>query len=292
MTSVPDPAQASAEAVRSRRARAAIKQAVSRGERSALDVCETAWNDSESDEGSLLTTELLGSLRGFGPQRTAHTLDELGISLRRRLRGLGGHQRERLRAWLKSRSHAAEPNLVVLAGPTAVGKGTVAQYIRERFPEIKHSVSTTTRNIRDGEVDGVHYSFVSDDEFDRMIQNDEFLEWATVHNAYRYGTPKSAVQQELDRGNSVLLEIDLQGARSVREAWPDALTIFLAPPSWDELVRRLVGRGTENEEERERRLRTAKVELASQGEFDHVVVNNEVSQAAERVVELMHGDVS
>lgn len=292
MSAVPDPVRASAEAVRSRRARAALKQAVATGERTPLDVCEAAWASPESDEGSLLTAELVSALRGFGPQRTGQVLDELGISSRRRLRGLGVHQRERLRNWLRERPGIAEPNLVVLAGPTAVGKGTVAQHIRERFPQIKHSVSTTTRKIRPGEIDGVHYRFVSDAEFDRMIANDEFLEWATVHNAYRYGTPKSSVQEELDRGNSVLLEIDLQGARAVREAWPHALTIFLAPPNWDELVRRLVGRGTENEEERARRLRTAKVELASQGEFDHVVVNNEVSEAAERVVELMSGDVS
>lgn len=292
MSAVPDPVEASAQAVRSRQARAAVKEAVAAGERTPLDVCETAWRDPDSHEGSLLTSELVSALRGFGPQRTAATLDELGISHRRRLRGLGTHQRERLRALLLERTDAPEAKLVVLAGPTAVGKGTVAQYIRDRFPQIKHSVSTTTRSIRDGEIDGVHYSFVSDDEFDRMIEADDFLEWATVHNAYRYGTPKSAVREELRRGNSVLLEIDLQGARAVRRAWPDALTIFLAPPSWDELVRRLVGRGTEGEEERERRLLTAKVELASQDEFDHVVVNTKVSEAAEHVVELMLGDVS
>lgn len=183
------------------------------------------------------------------------------------------------------------PRLVVLAGPTAVGKGTVAQYVRDHFPQIRHSVSTTTRRIRPGEIDGVHYSFVDDQEFDRMIAADAFLEWATVHNAHRYGTPRSAVQAQLEQGNSVLLEIDLQGARSVRAAMPDALTIFLAPPTWEELVRRLVGRGTEDAEERERRLSTAQVELASQGEFDHIVVNHDVAEAARAVVALMLDDI-
>lgn len=184
-----------------------------------------------------------------------------------------------------------QPRLVVLAGPTAVGKGTVAQYVRDHFPDIRHSVSTTTRSIRPGEIDGIHYDFVSDDEFDRMIEGGEFLEWARVHNAYRYGTPKKAVERELDAGHSVLLEIDLQGARNVREAMPEALTIFLAPPNWDELVSRLIGRGTEEAAEQQRRLETAKVELAAQGEFDHVVVNTDVAQAAREVVALMLDDI-
>ncbi|WP_293696629.1 guanylate kinase [uncultured Agrococcus sp.] len=290
--SVPDPVQASAEAVRSRRARAEVKQAIAAGERTPLEVCETAWSDATSAESSLLASELLSSLRGLGPLRTDQTLEELGISRRRRLRGLGVHQRDRLRHWLRERPGTDRPNLVVLAGPTAVGKGTVAQFIRDRYPQIKHAVSATTRSIRPGEIDGVHYRFVSDAEFDAMIEHGEFLEWATVHNAYRYGTPKSSVDEQLSRGNSVLLEIDLQGARAVRDAMPEALTIFLAPPSWDELVRRLVGRGTETEEERARRLRTAEVELASQHEFDHVVVNHDVAEAAHRVVELLRGDVS
>lgn len=289
--SLPDPAAASAAAVRLRRERAAVKRDVAEGRRTALEVCESAWNTPGSAEQSLLVTEVLGAMRGQGPVRTAQLLDQLGISSRRRLRGLGIHQRERLRDWLYEKEGSMQPRLVVLAGPTAVGKGTVAQYVRDQFPQIKHSVSTTTRSIRPGEIDGIHYRFVDDAEFDRMIDAGEFLEWATVHNAHRYGTSKRAVEAELAQGSSVLLEIDLQGARSVREVMPDALTIFLAPPSWEELVRRLVGRGTEDAAERERRLRTAEVELASQGEFDHIVVNHDVGEAARQVVSLMLDDI-
>ena len=176
--------------------------------------------------------------------------------------------------------------LAVLAGPTAVGKGTVAADVRRHHPEIWISVSATTRPPRPGEQDGVHYWFVSDEEFDRMVAADEFLEWAVVHKAARYGTPRLAVEEALAEGRPALLEIDLQGARQVRAAWPDARFVFLAPPSWDELVRRLVGRGTETEEQRERRLATARRELASASEFDHVIVNGEVGQAVADLVAL------
>jgi guanylate kinase len=140
---------------------------------------------------------------------------------------------------------ASSPSrLTVLAGPTAVGKGTVTAWVREHHPDVWISVSATTRARRPGEVDGVHYHFVSDDEFDRMIAEDELLEWAVVHKAARYGTPRGPVAQALLDGRAALLEIDLQGARQVRERMPHARFVFLAPPSWDELVRRLVGRGT------------------------------------------------
>jgi guanylate kinase len=176
---------------------------------------------------------------------------------------------------------------VVLAGPTAVGKGTVAAALRAAHPEIWYSVSATTRPPRPGEQDGVHYWFVSDEEFDRMIAHDELLEWATVHEVARYGTPRRPVEEALAAGRPALLEIDLQGARQVRRTMPGALFVFLAPPSWDELVRRLVGRGTETEEERERRLATARVELEAEQEFDVTIVNREVHAAVEDLVALM-----
>jgi guanylate kinase len=184
------------------------------------------------------------------------------------------------------------PRLVVLAGPTAVGKGTVAAAIRELHPDVWMSVSATTRPPRPGEIDGVHYRFVSDAEFDRMIADDELLEWATVHKVARYGTPRQPVEEALAAGRPALLEIDLQGARQVREAVDrqpglNAVFVFLAPPSWEELVRRLVGRGTETEAERERRLETAKVELAAESEFDVTIVNREVRAAAAELVALM-----
>jgi guanylate kinase len=177
--------------------------------------------------------------------------------------------------------------LTVLAGPTAVGKGTVAAYVRAHHPEVWISVSATTRRPRPGEVHGRHYWFVSDEEFDRLVADDELLEWAVVHKAARYGTPRRPVEEALRDGRPALLEIDLQGARQVRSRMPDALFVFLKPPSWEELVRRLVGRGTETEEERARRLQTARSELAAESEFDVTVVNTEVHAAAEELVALM-----
>ncbi|MGV3245772.1 guanylate kinase [Rothia sp. 11254D007CT] len=179
------------------------------------------------------------------------------------------------------------PKLTVLAGPTAVGKGTVSAYIREHYPEVWFSVSATTRDPRPGEEDGVHYYFVSDEEFESMVENRQMLEWATVHNSYKYGTIRSMVQKQLDAGKHVLLEIDLQGARQVRNAMPEAQLIFLAPPSWDELVSRLIGRGTESPQEQEARLDTAKIELAAEPEFDYTVINETVAEAAEEIVRLM-----
>jgi guanylate kinase len=182
---------------------------------------------------------------------------------------------------------AARARLTVLAGPTAVGKGTVAAYIREHHPEIWISVSATTRAPRPGEVHGEHYWFVTEDEFDRMVADGELLEWAVVHRSARYGTPRGPVEQTLAAGRPALLEIDLQGARQVRSTMPEALFVFLKPPSWEELVSRLVGRGTETEEERVRRLETAVEELASETEFDVTVVNREIQRAGEELVALM-----
>jgi guanylate kinase len=187
---------------------------------------------------------------------------------------------------------AAEPEappsrLVVLAGPTAVGKGTVSAYIRTHFPQVWLSVSMTTRPPRPGEVDGVHYHFVDDAEFDRLVAAGEFLEYAIVHGRAKYGTPRGPVERALREGRLAMLEIDLQGARQVRDSMPGALFAFLAPPSWEELVRRLVGRGTEGDEERERRLQTARDELAAAPEFDVVIVNDDVRRASEELVSWM-----
>jgi len=179
--------------------------------------------------------------------------------------------------------------LTVLAGPTAVGKGSVSADIRAHHPEVWISVSATTRAPRPGEQHGVHYWFVSEAEFDRMVESGELLEWAVVHGTARYGTPRRPVEEALDAGRAALLEIDLQGARQVHAAMPEALMVFLAPPSWEELVRRLVGRGTEGEEERARRLATARQELAAEREFEVTIVNHEIHAAAEELVALMTG---
>jgi guanylate kinase len=177
--------------------------------------------------------------------------------------------------------------LTVLSGPTAVGKGTVVTRLTREHPEIFVSVSVTTRPPRLGEVDGVHYHFISDAEFDALISEGALLEWAIVHGVHRYGTPRDPVLHALDEGRPALLEIDLQGARQVKANCPDARFVFLAPPSWEELVRRLVGRGTESATQRERRLETARAELAAQAEFDYVVVNRQIGQAVEDLVTLV-----
>jgi guanylate kinase len=282
-----DRAAASAAAVTARRARAEVKHDVATGERPARDVVDTAWRDPASPEARLRVRELLMSMPGLGPARAERVLETLGISERKRVGGLGTRQRLRLREWLAAREGRGPSRLVVLAGPTAVGKGAVSGYIREHHPNVLLSISATTRAPRPGEVDGEHYYFVSDEEFDRKIADGELLEWAVVHNSYRYGTPRPPIDAALLEGRPVLLEIDLQGARSVRTAMPEALLVFLLPPTWEELVRRLIGRGTEDASEQQRRLETAKVELAAQDEFDVKVVNTEVGQAAQDVVDLM-----
>ena len=176
---------------------------------------------------------------------------------------------------------------MVLAGPTAVGKGTVAAYVRRTFPDVWLSVSMTTRKPRPREIDGVHYHFVDDEHFERAREAGEFLEWAVVHGRAKYGTLRRPVDEALAAGRKALLEIDLQGARQVRQQMPEALFVFLAPPNWDELVRRLVGRGTESAQEREVRLTTARQELAAQAEFDVTIVNDNVHRASKELVSLM-----
>lgn len=281
---------ASRASIEARRARADLKARLRSGDLSPLK----ALRDSEDPANSaaqLRVTEFLQTFPGIGEVSALRILDRLSISPRKRLGGLGRLQMIRLETYVRDRIGASlrtgRPPLTVLAGPTAVGKGTVAAYVREHYPEVHLSVSATTRAPRPGEVHGEHYYFVDDEQFDRMLAADELLEWATVHNAYRYGTPREPVLEAANRGELVLLEIDLQGARQVRANMPDARLVFLAPPSWDELVHRLVGRGTEGEEERARRLETAKIELAAADEFDEVIVNDVVPDAAARLVELM-----
>ena len=279
-------------AVAARRARASVKQAVANRDRRALDVAESAWaGEPATPEATLRVRELLMSIPTLGPTRADKAMEQLGIASSKRVGGLGVRQRGKLREYLSVREGRGElltSRLVVLAGPTAVGKGTVSRYIREHYPHVLLSISATTRAPRPGEVNGEHYYFISDEQFDDRIARGEFLEYATVHNAFRYGTPRPPIDAALADGKSVLLEIDLQGARTVRREMPEALLVFLLPPSWDELVRRLVGRGTEDVSEQARRLETAKVEMRARDEFDVKVVNREVGQAAAEVVELLH----
>ena len=181
--------------------------------------------------------------------------------------------------------------LIVLCGPAGVGKGTVLGRVREQHPEIWLSVSATTRQPRPGEVDGVNYFFMPEQEFLDKEAAGEFLETADVFGLAHYGTPVKPVVEHLERNIPVILEIDIQGARSVKqragELGIEVMTVFIAPPSFEELERRLVGRGTETPEQQAKRLETAKIELAEESEFDKVIVNNVVDEAADELWNLI-----
>lgn len=180
----------------------------------------------------------------------------------------------------------AKGRLTVLSGPSGVGKGSVVKVLRARHPDVWLSVSVTTRGPRPGERHGLEYLFVDQVEFDRMVRAGELLEH-DAHLGASYGTPRRPVEEQLDQGVPVLLEIDMNGARQVRAAMPDAQLVFLAPPSFDELARRLVGRGTEDPAKVRDRLDRARIEMAAEDEFDVVVVNDDVEAAADRLVALM-----
>jgi guanylate kinase len=183
--------------------------------------------------------------------------------------------------------------VLVLSGPSAVGKSTVVRRLLEQVPNLHFSVSATTRAPRPGEVDGIDYHFVSADRFQTLIEAGELLEWAEIHGGlHRSGTPSTPIIEAAAIGQPVLIEVDLAGARAVKKAMPDVITVFLAPPSWEALQQRLIGRGTETPETMARRLATAEAELAAQGEFDVVVVNSQLDSACSQLVTLLVGNTS
>ncbi|MFV0452609.1 MAG: guanylate kinase [Propioniciclava sp.] len=177
--------------------------------------------------------------------------------------------------------------ITVISGPAGVGKGTVVAELKRQHPEVWVSVSATTRLPRPAETDGVHYHFVSDPDFDALVADHGLLEWAVVHGQHRYGTPAAPVVQAAAEGRTVILEIDLAGARQIRERLPEVRSVFLAPPDWDTLVQRLGDRGTETDEQVARRLQTARDELAASDEFDTIVVNDDVGQSVAKLVSLL-----
>jgi guanylate kinase len=183
---------------------------------------------------------------------------------------------------------SAGRRLTVLSGPAGVGKSSVVSHLRQHHPDVWHSVSATTRPQRPGEVDGLDRYFVDGEEFGRMLRDGELLEHAQYAGNW-YGTPRRPVEDRLAAGDLVLLEIEIQGARQVRALMPDALLVFLKPPSWEELERRLRGRGTEPAEVIQSRLDTARVELAAEDEFDISIINTSIAETAEQLVRLMHG---
>lgn len=278
-------------AIAARRARAGIKQSLRDGVRSPLDVLVVAHADKSRPEASLRVTDFLLCLKAIGVTKLPAILDRLGVSPRKRLGFLGKRQHLSLYNWLRSREGTVDVartlQPVVLAGPSGVGKGTVAAGVRGLRPDTFVSISVTTRPPRPGEIDGEHYYFISESEFQSLVDRDELLEWAEVHGSHRYGTPRRAVVDAVNRGIPVMLEIDVQGAMQVKQHMPDIRLIFLTAPSWDALVERLASRGTESPQEQERRLATAQDELALIRAFDVCVVNDDVNVAARMVLELM-----
>ncbi len=272
------------KAAQSRKRRAEVKNKIKSGEFSIDTVLEIAAN--EESVGRMRVRELLEALSGVGKVRATSLMERLNISPTRRIQGLGRHQLKQLRHEFMKSTHAIEPGkLLVLSGPGGVGKSTVASTLRASG-DFWVSVSATTRSPRGNEHDGVDYFFISDEEFSRRIKDDEFLEWAQFAGS-RYGTPRSAVEEALLKGRNVLLEIEIDGARQVKAHLPQSLLVFLEPPSWEELVSRLEGRGTDGPERRAERLALAQEELAAASFFDIVIVNDQVERVVQQLIGLI-----
>jgi guanylate kinase len=271
------------KATASRKRRAEVKIKIRNGEFSIDTVLEIAKN--EDAVAKMRVKELLESMSGVGKIRAQALMERLNISPTRRVQGLGRHQIKELRNEFMKSEHAIKPGkLLVLSGPGGVGKSTVAQKLRQAG-DFWVSVSATTRAPRINEVDGHDYYFVTNEEFTRMINDDEFLEWAEFAGN-RYGTPQEKVEQALLLGRNVLLEIEIAGAKQVKAHLPQSILVFLEPPTWEELVSRLEGRGTDTPERRAERLALAQEELAAASFFDVVVVNDQVESVVQKLIEL------
>ena len=272
-----------AKSTAARQVRAATKARVKSGELTLSAIFELAANDQAI--AKMRVVELLESFAGVGKVRAIATLDRLSISQTRRVQGLGTAQRANLICEFPDRVPAIHRGkLIVLSGPGGVGKSTVAKALRQT-QSFWVSVSATTRIARHNEVDGVDYFFYSDEEFDSAIKSALFLEWADFAGA-RYGTPRKPVEDALRDGKNVLLEIEIAGARQVKERAPEAVLVFLQPPSWEELVSRLEGRGTDSQERRAARLALAQDELEQSSFFDINVINERVEEVVERLIGL------
>ena len=269
-----------AKAKESRQIRSAAKNKIKSGELSLSDVFMLAEKDSFI--AKMRVFDLLAALNGVGKIRATAIMERLNISPTRRIQGLGKHQISALRnefSPAKSRG-----KLIVLSGPGGVGKSTIAAYIREHGT-FWVSVSSTTRQPRKSEKNGVEYFFLTEEEFDQEIAKNHFLEWAHFAGA-RYGTPREPVEQGLLAGRNVLLEIDIEGAKQVKTQAPEAILVFLEPPSWEELVSRLERRATDSPQRRAERLQLAQEELAAASFFDHRLINDQVESVVQKLLSL------
>ena len=265
----------------SRKRRSQIKEQVKSGELTIAQVLDIAKSDDVVAKMRVL--ELLESKAGVGKIRGAGLLDKLKISRTRRIQGLGRLQIEEILKEFPSLTSAIRGRLVVLSGPGGVGKSTVAKELKRSSPFLV-SVSATTRAPRFNEVDGVDYHFLSNEDFEKSVKRNEFLEWAEFAGN-KYGTPSAPVLKAIEEGHSVLLEIEISGAKQVKKKMPEAILVFLEPPTWEELVSRLEGRGTDSEERRAARLALAQEEMAAASFFDKVVVNDQVEKVVARLID-------
>ena len=272
-----------AKAAVSRKRRAEVKSQIKNGQLGIDDVLSLALTDEAI--GKMRVKELLESLSGVGKIRVISLMERLNISPTRRIQGLGRHQLKELRNEFVKTDSAVKPGrLMVLSGPGGVGKSTVAKKLREAG-DFWVSVSFTTRTPRINELEGRDYFFVSNDVFSQMISEDKFLEWAEFAGN-RYGTPQQQVEDALRQGKNVLLEIEIAGAKQVKAHLPQSVLVFLEPPTWEELVSRLEGRGTDGEQRRAERLELAQEELAAAAFFDVVLVNDQVESVVHKLIEL------
>ena len=274
-------AAAGVKAIEARRERALVKERLATGEISLFDL----FRDERDCILRMKLLDALISVPGVGQKRVDSIFERTGISKRRRIGGVGAKQIDLLRReFLLMKTPPTTGKLIVVSGPSGVGKSTITNLLKNN-KNFWVSVSATTRAIRTGEVENRDYLFVSNEEFDQMIDRNEFLEWAQFTGA-KYGTPIKPVEQALSKGLNVVLEIELNGARQIRKNSPDAMLVFIEPPSWAELENRLINRGTESAQSLEQRLEKAKEELKAASEFDFVLVNSNVEQVVEELVSL------